>query len=220
MLERRPWKDKPQRPPNPLKLGRRGDDERDGPPLPMTALNRPAALLAAALLTVPAAAQKPARPGPGPSLGPDFTPMLAEITPGLPGVVPTVVDVALPPLLPVPGPELAIEPGGHLATEPIAIGPRGADLTPSERELLARPWVVNINTAPAALLAQMPGFDALRAEAVVHFRETVGPFEQSAHISRVFGVSQEMYAILAGHLVCRGESTYQGPPSALATGGP
>jgi hypothetical protein len=179
---------------------------------------RVAFALSLALVALPALAQKPERTPP--ALGPDFSQMLAEITPGLPGYpMPVVADVSVPPLLPIPGPELQIDLGGHYGVVEMPAAASGPASPESLADILARPWLVNVNTAPVELLSEVPLIGRLRAEALVNFRETIGQFGQPADVSQVFGISGELYARLAGHLVCQGETTFEGRHAQSATGG-
>lgn len=47
---------------------------------------------------------------------------------------------------------------------------------------------INVNTADAELLAELPGIGPSRAEAIIEERETNGPFESTADLERVSGI--------------------------------
>ncbi|MBS3670246.1 ComEA family DNA-binding protein [Vreelandella boliviensis] len=47
---------------------------------------------------------------------------------------------------------------------------------------------INVNTADAELLAELPGIGPSRADAIIEERETNGPFETAADLERVSGI--------------------------------
>lgn len=47
---------------------------------------------------------------------------------------------------------------------------------------------INVNTADAELLAELPGIGPSRAEALIEERETHGAFENAADLERVSGI--------------------------------
>lgn len=47
---------------------------------------------------------------------------------------------------------------------------------------------INVNTADAELLAELPGIGPSRAEAIIEERETNGPFESADDLARVSGI--------------------------------
>ena len=69
--------------------------------------------------------------------------------------------------------------------------------------------VVNINTAPWPLLAEVPHLDSQRAWAIVCHREANGPFEHPTELREVFGISEWICGQLEGHLVCEGATTFE-----------
>jgi hypothetical protein len=79
--------------------------------------------------------------------------------------------------------------------------------TPTQEELLEMAWVININTASAEALAQVPLIDPLRARAIVVHRTSNGAFRTPSDILEVFGITVPIHDELQSHLVCRGETT-------------
>tara|TARA_R110002012_G_scaffold50598_2_gene130829 strand:+ start:3119 stop:3403 length:285 start_codon:yes stop_codon:yes gene_type:complete len=47
---------------------------------------------------------------------------------------------------------------------------------------------INVNTADAELLAELPGIGPSRAEAIIEERETNGTFESAEELARVSGI--------------------------------
>ncbi|WP_410505378.1 MULTISPECIES: ComEA family DNA-binding protein [Halomonas] len=47
---------------------------------------------------------------------------------------------------------------------------------------------INVNTADAELLAELPGIGPSRAEAIIEERETNGSFESADDLTRVSGI--------------------------------
>ncbi|OYV73076.1 MAG: hypothetical protein B7Z70_13855 [Acidithiobacillus ferrivorans] len=63
------------------------------------------------------------------------------------------------------------------------------------------PAMVNINTADAQQLQDLPGIGARRAEAIVAFRAAHGPFPGKAALAAVPGVGPKLAARLRGLIV-------------------
>jgi competence ComEA-like helix-hairpin-helix protein len=63
---------------------------------------------------------------------------------------------------------------------------------------------VNINTATAAELQEVPGLGAALADAIVKRRESVGPFRSVAELTEIDGISSRLLARI-GHLLTVGE---------------
>ena len=63
---------------------------------------------------------------------------------------------------------------------------------------------VDVNTAPAVLLARVPGLGRHEAEALVRHREEHGPFPTLAAVREALGMSEERFAFAAGFLRVRG----------------
>lgn len=75
---------------------------------------------------------------------------------------------------------------------------RGTQLLPGESETLV-PYLaasfgplLNINTATATELANLPSVDRILAEAIVGYREKNGPFKEIHDISKVEGVNAQI----------------------------
>jgi competence ComEA-like helix-hairpin-helix protein len=167
------------------------------------------AAIAFALLAPLMPAQGPATPAGSPG---DFSGLLGDL------------GVATQTRRPIPGLlELNLPPFGLEST--LAVGPVPSDQlseidtvfrpaesntpepTASEEELLDRNWTLNINTASVGLLSTAPLIDALRAEAIVQFRESNGPFRTPSEIREVFGITEATFISLSDHLICQGETT-------------
>jgi DNA uptake protein ComE-like DNA-binding protein len=67
----------------------------------------------------------------------------------------------------------------------------------------ARPGLVNINTAPAEVLAALPGMDAATAQAVVQERTDNGAFTDVGQLLRMDQVSNELFMGIANLLTAR-----------------
>ena len=91
-------------------------------------------------------------------------------------------------------------------------------ITASEQAALAQTWEININTAPVVLMARLPGLDFRLAQAVANHRAANGPFERPQDIVEVFGVTEFTYTQLQSHLVCVGDSTFDGIQASAALG--
>ncbi|MDD5189796.1 MAG: helix-hairpin-helix domain-containing protein [Dehalococcoidales bacterium] len=78
--------------------------------------------------------------------------------------------------------------GGVVGAQPDSL-----KLTVISQGLGASPQKVNINTADAWLLEALPGIGATRAQAIVVYRETNGPFKTTADIMKIAGFSQKLY---------------------------
>jgi competence ComEA-like helix-hairpin-helix protein len=55
---------------------------------------------------------------------------------------------------------------------------------------------VNLNTAPAADLEELPGIGRVLAERIVVYREQYGPFRRVEHLMMVQGVSDHKFRAL------------------------
>ena len=58
--------------------------------------------------------------------------------------------------------------------------------------------LVNINLAPAWLLAALPGIGETRAQAIVDYREAEGPFQRIDQLMQVPGIGSAIYQGLRG----------------------
>jgi protein Tex len=94
----------------------------------------------------------------------------------------------------------------------IPIGPNAGDVDQGELrrrlEETAEACVAlvgaDVNTAPAALLARVPGLDAPSAAKIVAWREANGPFATRADVRRVEGLDELAWQRAAGFLRIRG----------------
>ncbi len=60
--------------------------------------------------------------------------------------------------------------------------------------------LVNINTADREKLCGLPGIGESRAEAIIEYRETQGPFRKKEDIMQVSGIGQKMYEKIENYL--------------------
>ena len=90
-----------------------------------------------------------------------------------------------------------------------------SQMTATEQAMLSRPWTLNINTAPIALMAQVPQLDFRLAQAIATHRTDNGPFARPQEIVEVFGVTEFTSPQLQSHLVCVGETTFDGTGEAV-----
>ncbi len=66
--------------------------------------------------------------------------------------------------------------------------------------------VINLNTAPAAVLALLPGVGPSKAEAIVGYR-TRRPFRTVDELVRIKGIGRKMVRRLRSHLAVSGPTT-------------
>lgn len=64
----------------------------------------------------------------------------------------------------------------------------------------APPNAVNLNTATAAELEKLPGVGNVLAQKIVAHREKFGPFQRTAHLMMVDGISERKFRALS-HMV-------------------
>jgi competence protein ComEA len=62
---------------------------------------------------------------------------------------------------------------------------------------------VNINTAPAAALEELPGIGPVYAQRIVTYREANGPFSDSSQIMQVKGIGEARYKEIKALLTVR-----------------
>lgn len=65
---------------------------------------------------------------------------------------------------------------------------------------------LNLNTAGAEELAELPGIGEELARRIVEYREENGPFEQLEDIMRVSGIGEGKFANLEGWITVNGET--------------
>lgn len=73
--------------------------------------------------------------------------------------------------------------------------------------------VVNINTADAARLAQLPRIGPKAAERIVAYRAEHGPFAKTSDLANVQGIGEKMVAQLSANLAVEGETTLAAAPA-------
>ena len=72
----------------------------------------------------------------------------------------------------------------------------------------AKPAVtVNINTASAVELEQLPGVGAKTAERIVDYRQKKGPFKKIEELMNVQGIGEKNFLKLRGQLTVSGQSS-------------
>lgn len=67
----------------------------------------------------------------------------------------------------------------------------------------AKEGLVNINTADEAALCTLPGIGLTRAEAIMAYRETNGPFEKCEDVMKVSGIKESVYSKISGKITVR-----------------
>ena len=82
--------------------------------------------------------------------------------------------------------EIAAGRNGSIAVETARTVP-AEELFPAEAE------AVNINTADAKLLTELPGIGPALAARIVEYREQNGPFPTTAHLMKVEGIGPGTY---------------------------
>ena len=76
-----------------------------------------------------------------------------------------------------------------------------------QEELAPEPLVVDINTAGAEELAQLPGIGEELAGRIVAYRAEHGPFEAIEEIMEVSGIGEGKFAGLAEYITTDGKET-------------
>jgi competence ComEA-like helix-hairpin-helix protein len=61
-------------------------------------------------------------------------------------------------------------------------------------------FLVNVNTAPAAELAELPGVGQVLAERIIEHRETQGPFRSLNDLKQVKGIGDRILETMAPHV--------------------
>ncbi len=72
--------------------------------------------------------------------------------------------------------------------------PTEDEAAPEAEPTSAAPDIINLNTATAEDLQTLPGIGASRAQDIVAYRETNGPFEHIADIQQVSGIGEGIFA--------------------------
>ena len=60
---------------------------------------------------------------------------------------------------------------------------------------------IDLNTANVSELQTLPGVGVSKAEAIIAYRESVGPFLEIAQITEVKGIGEKMLSKLKNHVV-------------------
>ena len=71
----------------------------------------------------------------------------------------------------------------------------------------AQDGVVNVNTATPAQLEQLPGVGAVRARAIVRFRQEQGGIKSLDELTQVRGIGEALLRKLRPHLTLAGKTT-------------
>jgi competence protein ComEA len=79
--------------------------------------------------------------------------------------------------------------------------------------------VINLNTAPAAMLALLPGVGPAKAEAIVTYRSR-RPFRTIDELVRIKGIGRKMVRRLRPHLAVAGPTTAAAAVTTTATAAP
>lgn len=82
----------------------------------------------------------------------------------------------------------AASPGGHAAASPAAEQPGGGSATAA-----AKTGLIDINTASASRLDELPGIGPGKAKAIVDYRQAQGPFRTPEELKKVKGIGQKTY---------------------------
>lgn len=77
-------------------------------------------------------------------------------------------------------------------TEPASTAPADpSSAAPSASSSSASPGIVNINTATADQLETLPGIGEVKAQAIIQYRETYGPFQSVDELTLVKGIGEK-----------------------------
>lgn len=82
---------------------------------------------------------------------------------------------------------------------PVAVGDSLAQPTPVAATM-RRPWLVDINRAPAAELEKLPHIGPALAQRIVAHREQRGPFRSIEEIKQVKGIGERTFARIRPYL--------------------
>ena len=70
---------------------------------------------------------------------------------------------------------------------------RSAPIVSSQTEASTRAGSININTASAAGLEELPDVGAVLAQKIIEHRNRYGPFRRAEHLLAVEGISEKRY---------------------------
>jgi len=85
---------------------------------------------------------------------------------------------------------LALSAQDRRAAETVGVE---TERTVAQEEILGDLMPVNLNTAPAEELTQLPGIGPELAQRIVEYREGHGPFQTAAEIMLVSGIGEKKY---------------------------
>lgn len=92
----------------------------------------------------------------------------------------------------------------RMAAQPVNVE---TERTAAAEELAPEPLMVDINTAGAEELAQLPGIGEELAGRIVAYRGEHGPFEAIEDILEVSGIGEGKFAALAAYITVDGKET-------------
>lgn len=92
----------------------------------------------------------------------------------------------------------------RMASQPVSVE---TERTVDPEELAPEPLLVDVNTADAEELAQLPGIGEELAGRIVAHREEYGPFEAIEEIMEVSGIGEGKFAALASYITVDGKET-------------
>jgi competence ComEA-like helix-hairpin-helix protein len=177
-------------------------------------LRRAVLALLASLAAPVAAGPADTPPEAAPPTLPDFSQLLRDLQATPQRQLPPLSRAEVYPVVPMAPPLMALPPAEPLGETVHSLADFTVETMPAPsppRTALAgreNRWVVNINTAPAEVLAAIPSLGPWRAEAIVAHREANGPFERITQVTEVFGVTEEIFDALFPHLTCEGATTF------------
>lgn len=85
--------------------------------------------------------------------------------------------------------------------ERIYVPDKNSTDTASFQESLENDGKVNINTADAAALMQLPGIGAKRAEDIVQYRNKIGRFSKTEQLMEISGIKESLYQEIKDYIV-------------------
>ena len=84
------------------------------------------------------------------------------------------------------------------APAPVSAGSQPADATPSKTSAAATP--LNLNTATAAQLEELPGIGPATAKRIIEYREKNGSFKKIEELMNVKGIGEKSFLKLKGQV--------------------
>ena len=92
----------------------------------------------------------------------------------------------------------------RMASQPVSVE---TERTVDPEELAPEPLLVDVNTADAEELAQLPGIGEELAGRIVAYRAEHGPFEAVEDIMEVSGIGEAKFAGFAAYITVDGKET-------------